>query len=96
MGFTSPPPTWTMSTNILGFFRRYPLWFGIWTIVLNFGLSGLTTVFIFGLGSPTTVLNFGFGSRTTALNFQLDRWNTLGLGLVVRLQYSTLGWVVRL
>ena len=44
----------------------------------------------------TTVLNFGFGSPTTALNFRLGSRTTLGFGLVVRLQYSTLGWVVGL
>ena len=55
-----------------------------------------TTVFIFGFGSPTTALNFGFGSQTTALNFWLGSRTTLGLGLEVRLQFSTLSWVVRL
>ena len=49
-----------------------------------------------GLGSPTTVLNFGFGSRNPALNFRLGSQTILGLGLVVRLQYSTLGLVVGL
>ena len=69
---------------------------GSQTTVLNFGLGSRTTVFIFGFGSPTTILNFGFGSRTTALNLGLGSRTTLGVGLVVRLQYSTLGWVVGL
>ena len=69
---------------------------GIWTTVLNFGLGSRTAVFILWLGSLTTVLNFGFGSRTSVWNFRLDSPTTLGLGLVVRLQYSTLGWVVGL
>ena len=68
----------------------------LWTTVLNFGFGSRTTVFIFGLGSPTTALNFGFGSQTTALNFRLGSRTTLGLGLEVRLQFSTLSWVVRL
>ena len=65
-------------------------------IVLSFGFGSQTTKYIFGLGNPTTVLNLGFGSRTTALNFRLGSRTTCGLGLVVRLQYSTLGWVVGL
>ena len=65
--------------------------FGSQTTVLNFGLGSRTTVFIFWLGSQTIVLNFGFGSRTTALNFRLGSRTTFGFGLVVRLQYSTLG-----
>ena len=64
---------------------------GSLTTVLNFGLGSPTTEFIFWLGSPTTVLNFGFGSRIKALNFWLGSRTTLLLGLVVRLQYSTLG-----
>ena len=70
--------------------------FGSRTTLLNFGLDSRTTEFIFGLGSPTTVLNFGFVSRTTALNYRLGSQTTLELGLVVRLQYLTLGWVVGL
>ena len=70
--------------------------FGSQTTVLNFGFGSRTTVFIFGLGSPTTVLNFGFDIWTKALNLQLGSQTTRGLGLVVRLQYSTLGWVVGL
>ena len=46
--------------------------------------------------SPTTVLNLGFGSQTKEQNFWLGSRNILGLGLVVRLQYLTSGWVVRL
>ena len=67
--------------------------FGSQTTVLNFGFGSLTTVLIFGLGSPTTVLNC---IPTTALNFRLVSRTTLWLGLVVGLQYSTLGWVVGL
>ena len=59
-------------------------------------MGSQTTVIIFGLVSLTTVLNFGFGIRTTALNFQFGSQTILGLGLVVRLQYSTLGLVVEL
>ena len=66
------------------------------TTVLNFGLGSRTTEFIFRLGSPTKVLNFGLGVQTRALNFWSGSRTTLQLGLVVRLQYSTLGWVVRL
>ena len=70
--------------------------FGSQTTILNFGLGSQTTDFIFWLGSSTTILNFGFGCQTKELNFWLGSWTILGLGLVVRLQYSTLGWVVGL
>ena len=72
------------------------LGFGSQTAVLNFRLGSQTTDFIFGLGSSTTVLNFGFGCQTKELNFWLGSRTILGLGLVVRLQYSTLGYVVGL
>ena len=72
------------------------LGFGSQTTVLNFWLGNQTTDFIFGLGSSTTVLNFGFGSQTKELNFWLGSRTIHGLDLVVRLQYSTLGWVVGL
>ena len=67
--------------------------FGSKNTVLNFGFGSRTAGFIFGLVSPTTVLNC---SWTTALNFWLVSQITPGLGLVVRLQQSTLGWVVGL
>ena len=61
------------------------------TTVLNFGLGRRTTKLTL-VCCRTAVLNFGLGSPITVLNFGwVAGLQNLALGLVVRLQYSTLG-----